>query len=944
MDDSDDYFDDDDLVLDEATLAILDKEEHKHTLPQSTPDSQSRPAKRQKTGHGGWGGFVGRSTVEDDFEDMPEISVRDDGSYGMRGSQGLDVLVRANNTVDLPQSATLSTSKPNPPSRVPTRTESVLRPPPTRRASTPSSIFQRNRSIREALKDSPHVPAAGTNNRVEPTFRASQAPQLLPSQALQLPPSQSQRRNSPAPPASLGTNERRLQRELEILNARMEELQRKAEEAEKAAKAAEDARFAKEGEVSILRKTMEKTAREHAANITRLKSAKEAAEAAQAQLQKEMKEEMERLRTEFLFKQHEIETSLRRPPGSVRSTRINRDVPMTPAHMTTPRVPRSALRNPGILGSSPLVRKNVVPPPQFGEFEQGPSKLPRVRRDTPKKPAPLPGFYNSFLPGPAPREPTPKTIRPKPSSQACDKKGKGRHVPSPSLFSYHSQVLSNEPIPSPPSSPTTRGHAGESDDVVMDDTDAKGSDPSEAPMEAELEVQEEIDDAAMEGIEILEPPDYPTELRRLVFSHALHSQPLTLQMLLGAPISSTVSSHDRDHYLSACGSLLELLGATPGVSWESLAQRVSEVLLKLVQPLSFSDLTSHLAALLNMLSVLSFAFSTIATAALSPSEATYNANQPPPIVAVLYDIIHRHVVPTKCAGDEGHRDLVREIVGLIEALCFSADDACDEYLSEVLAADGVLRVLVDSAQPSWLLDRATRCLALLASRETVARSLISKPVQGASDEDQAGNQGQLGAHIELLAALLADQARVDPEMESTRANILTFFAMLSVSGAAAVTLLLESPTVLPSLIVLMARLAGLLWDQVDTTDSVLSPRERIRTIYQALTLLQYLVCGQGVDFYDLRRSLHNAPHRQFNGLIHIFIVTFGRLSYADAPQWMSAELCNEVDDMRDMARALLELVVEGPELDSIYAAYQEDDSEVDGEEMEARNLETNSLE
>lgn len=45
-----------------------------------------------------------------------------------------------------------------------------------------------------------------------------------------------------------------------------------------------------------------------------------------------------------------------------------------------------------------------------------------------------------------------------------------------------------------------------------------------------------------------------------------------------------------------------------------------------------------------------------------------------------------------------------------------------------------------------------------------------------------------------------------------------------------------------------------------------------------------------------------------------------------------------------MARDLLDLVVEGPESDSVYAAYQsdvEDGSVTDDEEMEARLLEAN---
>jgi hypothetical protein len=44
------------------------------------------------------------------------------------------------------------------------------------------------------------------------------------------------------------------------------------------------------------------TAQDHAAQIIKLRAAKEQADAKQATMQKEMKEEIERLRTQFTFK------------------------------------------------------------------------------------------------------------------------------------------------------------------------------------------------------------------------------------------------------------------------------------------------------------------------------------------------------------------------------------------------------------------------------------------------------------------------------------------------------------------------------------------------------------------------------------------------------------------------------------------------------------------
>lgn len=45
---------------------------------------------------------------------------------------------------------------------------------------------------------------------------------------------------------------------------------------------------------------------------------------------------------------------------------------------------------------------------------------------------------------------------------------------------------------------------------------------------------------------------------------------------------------------------------------------------------------------------------------------------------------------------------------------------------------------------------------------------------------------------------------------------------------------------------------------------------------------------------DLRQKLYHAPPQMFNGLAHMFIVMISRLSYADPPEWLSAELQTQV--------------------------------------------------
>ena len=115
MDDSDDYFFDDDFVLDESSLAVLDREEQKfqttvgtqqNAQPKPPPTSSASssvstaqrraaprgaplpPAKKQKVSHGaGHTSAAARYPQGDDYdEDLPDIAIVEDGTYGRSGA------------------------------------------------------------------------------------------------------------------------------------------------------------------------------------------------------------------------------------------------------------------------------------------------------------------------------------------------------------------------------------------------------------------------------------------------------------------------------------------------------------------------------------------------------------------------------------------------------------------------------------------------------------------------------------------------------------------------------------------------------------------------------------------------------------------------------------------------------------------------------------------
>ena len=84
MDDSDEY-EFDDFVLDEQTIAVLDRAEQIYQGLSKPPTPPVEPVnKRHKSSWKPNPGVNLKYVASDNFDDLPEISVRGDGSYGIR--------------------------------------------------------------------------------------------------------------------------------------------------------------------------------------------------------------------------------------------------------------------------------------------------------------------------------------------------------------------------------------------------------------------------------------------------------------------------------------------------------------------------------------------------------------------------------------------------------------------------------------------------------------------------------------------------------------------------------------------------------------------------------------------------------------------------------------------------------------------------------------------
>ncbi|KAJ7178430.1 hypothetical protein C8R43DRAFT_1117814 [Mycena crocata] len=837
---SDDFYLGDDIVFDDQTLAVLESAEQKYL----TQAISGPPPKRQKTEQGWKPTGKGCATVDDNFEELPEISVHGDGSYAVRGA---------------------------------TKGQNTTIPKPQQRVATTPTVRR-------------------------PTSHSRPEPQSRPRDSIPQPTSHTRAPPAPparAPPRPVASDVSQAQ--ADEFRKQIEELRRENLKYQVELKEATDAKWSKQGEVSILRKNFEKVAQEHASQVAKLRLAKEESEAKQIALQKEMKAEMERLKTQFIFKQHEIETSSRKQPMSVRSKRVTKDFPSTP--LAVPSQIRGWNQNASFNGfteQSPVRARVIRGSPQDVQTRKTPEK--------PKKPNKLFGFQNSFT------DATP--VRP---AQSCA--GKEKEV-----LAGPSHLRETSPPTGPIPFPQLK-------DVTM--TDSNYFDKIMEPDAVDMErAGEEI--VSAEEIDEIQPFNWKAELTRLILTHTFppNTSP-TFKILVGLDLPP----ESADRYSNAVTRLLELVASTSHhKDYEMSLPALCQYLTLMIEILNGTDLTFALAALLNLLTCLGCSLPRFTSTLLAQTQGGKDESE---ILEISCTIICTHLGPSKrvqlCS------DLGNEVVGLLEGLCWNVKDDLIDRLAMLCNRKDILMTLLDPSQ-SWLLARSTRLLVFLATHPQLSRDLLSGSEQAAHTDGGKANDGPRHPYIERLCSCLTDKSQNDAEAADAKSQILTFFGMLSVAHADVHASLLRCQALVPSLVAFVTQMTTLLWegDQFFTEISENVART-IRTLNQTLFLLHHLLYGLEPNF-NLRHRLHYAPSRTFNGITHMFIVTFGRLSCADPPEWIESGQKAELEAMSEIAQDLLDLVVDGPEGDSIWAAYQVEDvgnnSDTDEEDMEANLLGT----
>ncbi|KIP08450.1 hypothetical protein PHLGIDRAFT_126973 [Phlebiopsis gigantea 11061_1 CR5-6] len=718
------------------------------------------------------------------------------------------------------------------------------------------------------------------------------------------------------PTQGAGNTDARLRRELEIMRVQLEQAQEREAELEKLWNEAKNARYADSGEATVVKRNMDKMKQSHINEITRLKAARDEAVAAKIELQKEQKIEIERLKTQFTFRQHELETSSRKAPWSAQTKKVYNAVLGTP--IKTPAQIRAWNQPSQEAGPS-----HVAQTPRRPRSDDLASPL--ATRPRASQPATvLLGFVNSFA------ESTPT----KSASQRARERDKGKARLRESVVAdddgraFFAPTLARSPPSSPCPAPV------ELEDQPMEDVAQPSlvEDPSPA-VDVEPDGDSKMDDeaeAASQDVEMgIEPPNWREELHRLLFAHTVPGGDLpTLQMLLSSPLPPDAPVGLQQTYSAACARLIEHFGISVApMDWDAYMHVFAVGLIDLAWVLTSTSALVHLAALLDLLCLLCYSIPTFNSSLFKPPKGHASSR----IFLALNHTIRTHL--TSAAGNDA---LAHATLSMIEALSWSVPEDLVMQLSAVIQGHGVLATLLAPKQHVKVLTHAVRTLSLLVTQSELYKHLLAWP-HNENGEAQDDKDPMMISHMQTIIFYLVDPLREGPEHEELRRNTLTLISTLALAHSDAHKALLEQRTLLHSLVIYLSNISRPIWED-DEEFFTQRPALVSRTIEQTVrtvALLHHLVfTPEGA--LDVRLRLHRPPARHLVGAGHMYTVVLSRCAFASAPEWLDEEQYMRLEQATGMAKVLLEHVVHGDELDVIWNGLNADDEEE--EEREAQRL------
>ncbi|KAG8704698.1 hypothetical protein FRC09_003373 [Ceratobasidium sp. 395] len=404
---------------------------------------------------------------------------------------------------------------------------------------------------------------------------------------------------------------------------------------------------------------------------------------------------------------------------------------------------------------------------------------------------------------------------------------------------------------------------------------------SNAPPQTPVKVAETAQYA-----DVIEPVNYVDELRMVLLTHIVLFRPpegqktFSLQHLLAVSVGLDLQKR----FNAACTSLFDAFSAPSSLgdgvvsSWGLFATKASLSLVQLAQIFEDAESLDALHILFNLLTAICTAVPNIAEYLL------------------------------KAGAQEGDSLLASTI------------------LSALARTPGVLPIMLDLSYPPAWTTKATRALSVLASRPALVRGLLIFPE---SDPPTPHDPAKIPL-VELLCRHISAYRKHDDKdhYRELYENVLTTLSQLAIADTQTLTTLVDSLTLIPSLVSFIYHVTSVIWTELELSEN--TTRSDSNCLFNALRLaiqlLHYLSFSSDPE-PNVRERLCYAPRGTFNGLIHMFIVAFGRLSSADPPEYLDETRSATLREIRGMSEALLGIVVDGPEVEGIYDVFH--DSEED---------------
>ncbi|PVF94043.1 hypothetical protein CPB86DRAFT_818295 [Serendipita vermifera] len=704
--------------------------------------------------------------------------------------------------------------------------------------------------------------------------------------------------------------------ELERLRAQVAQLQQVNETTKAALKAAEEAKISKEGEVSTMRRNIAKMSVSHAETLARVQAEKDAAEEKRKQSEKQTKQELERIQTSYALRRQELETSTRRPLWSARKQGLPAPTPSRAS--MGPRVP--------VEETPSRPSRSTANVSTFRQKASAPTAY-KKSQEKPKTTNAFPSFVDSFensspvkSPSKTQRRLAEKSKKPNMEEMFPPISHANMHALQQGLSQATGLSQSVESVGGLKLHPTETEWNGTS----LDEPSSLEVDQTFGESMEEFSVAANLLDVDEEPLDVTDPRDYCIDL---LFSHICRpSYQLTLQVLFSAqlPLERPEASQK---FIEGSSCLLEATRSRHS-EYGLLLESILNSLLCMGKVLADVDVALPLGALLNLLATMCLFLSSSTDILLRGPE-----DEIPLILTIILTIIQ-----TRMKGSlqytEADTVLVQECLYAIESLCLTASSGSSQKMRHLVSHPSFVSNILDDRQPEWVTTSIVGSLCHIAMYHDNCTYLLNVSTPVHENTRRKEDKTRLPI-IEKLSCMLIENKVIKRPREGVKlqTSIVTCLTQVALSSSDALVILGHSQSLIPGLVASLCRSADIIWGEVDDVvlddDMILSFSRVIRGILQ---LLHYIIFKDQAGM-NLQRKLQYPPSK-FNGLEHMFVVGLGRLSYADPPETQNKEAKELAESNAELARDLLEHVVDGQEVDVIWGTYQDDANSQDHDPMD----------